>query len=248
MNTKRILTPFAIACAVASAAAATAEPCGSLTYEGVCQGDVAQWCEDGELVTVDCAAKGETCGWDADEGYFDCIDTDDDLACGDGLTYEGRCVDGAVVWCHDGEIKTLQCKPENPCGWNDAKGYFDCADYNAAAGGGSEDAEGGAEDPQEGAAPSGSEADEGEDAEFGEWDVDSAGTKGQGDPTTSDLPDDFEPGPTSSEGGNGPPSGEPPVSTEPAMGCASSPLAPIWMPLLLLLAAALTSRRARSVR
>jgi hypothetical protein len=51
---------------------ALVDACGEVSTAGRCAGDVVQWCDRGDLVTVDCSAHGETCGWDADEGYADC--------------------------------------------------------------------------------------------------------------------------------------------------------------------------------
>jgi len=50
-------------------------PCGSIGYEGCCDGLVVTWCECGCLRTIDCslnAAPNNTCGWKADVGYYDC--------------------------------------------------------------------------------------------------------------------------------------------------------------------------------
>jgi hypothetical protein len=48
------------------------EGCGVITDWGCCQGDVAIWCDGGELWQVDCGAEDPptTCGWDAEAGYY----------------------------------------------------------------------------------------------------------------------------------------------------------------------------------
>jgi len=53
--------------------------CGTLTYEGCCDGDVTYWCEDNAVAELDCQAEYEVgCGWvpfDAQEGdgdYYFC--------------------------------------------------------------------------------------------------------------------------------------------------------------------------------
>ena len=51
---------------------ALVDACEGISRAGACAGDVVTWCNDGDLVTVDCSAHGETCGWNADEGYADC--------------------------------------------------------------------------------------------------------------------------------------------------------------------------------
>jgi len=46
------------------------DPCEGLDYQGECQGDLARWCEDGELRTTDCSSRGG-CEWIDDEiGYY----------------------------------------------------------------------------------------------------------------------------------------------------------------------------------
>ncbi len=46
--------------------------CGGIGAAGECDGAVVAYCHDGELVTVDCAAHGGTCGWNDAESYHDC--------------------------------------------------------------------------------------------------------------------------------------------------------------------------------
>ncbi len=50
-----------------------------LGYAGCCDGSGrAVWCEDGQLFCIDCAAGQTTCGWLADEGFYDCGQTGSD--------------------------------------------------------------------------------------------------------------------------------------------------------------------------
>lgn len=46
--------------------------CGGVSVAGDCDGNVVAYCNEGQLVTVDCGAHGLTCGWNGDEGYNDC--------------------------------------------------------------------------------------------------------------------------------------------------------------------------------
>jgi hypothetical protein len=47
------------------------DPCEGLDYFGECQGEVARWCDDGELRTRDCGAEGKDCAWVNDQiGYY----------------------------------------------------------------------------------------------------------------------------------------------------------------------------------
>lgn len=56
-----------------SQGAALESQCGEVTATGACDGDVVEYCDGGQVVTVDCAAHGGTCGWNAAEGYTDCM-------------------------------------------------------------------------------------------------------------------------------------------------------------------------------
>ncbi|MBM4394905.1 MAG: trypsin-like serine protease [Deltaproteobacteria bacterium] len=47
-------------------------PCGTIGFEGCCDGQVLRWCEDGRLYQLDCGAGAPLCGWDEDAGYYDC--------------------------------------------------------------------------------------------------------------------------------------------------------------------------------
>jgi hypothetical protein len=44
------------------AAPATISPeCTALGYEGACEGNVATWCDNGTVYTIDCDARGQAC-------------------------------------------------------------------------------------------------------------------------------------------------------------------------------------------
>jgi hypothetical protein len=47
--------------------------CGAITAAGTCDGTVLQWCYDGALATVDCAASKQRCGRPAESDDHDCI-------------------------------------------------------------------------------------------------------------------------------------------------------------------------------
>jgi hypothetical protein len=47
--------------------------CGGVTYEGDCQGDVVEWCDDNGVEQLDCSQYGMTCGWDDADGFYNCI-------------------------------------------------------------------------------------------------------------------------------------------------------------------------------
>jgi len=50
--------------------------CGSITYEGCCNGSTVAWCEGGAVQQINCAtepqAPGTSCGWDSEGGYYWC--------------------------------------------------------------------------------------------------------------------------------------------------------------------------------
>jgi hypothetical protein len=79
--------------------------CGNLSYEGRCNGNVAEWCNrQGDRESLDCAARGQVCGYiNSEIGYY-CTDE----ACGD-LTYQGRCDGNVAVWCENGSVRRRDC-------------------------------------------------------------------------------------------------------------------------------------------
>jgi len=113
------------------------DACMGITYDGCCDGDVATWCDEGELLTEDCAGLPGSCGWDAESGYFCESDGGEDpgglpKACpGDedpctGLSEEGCCDGQKILWCEGGQLQELKCGPGGGCGWNPAIDEYDC--------------------------------------------------------------------------------------------------------------------------
>jgi len=47
-------------------------PCGPISPEGVCRGNVMTWCYDGALAAVDCGLSHETCAREAESGNVSC--------------------------------------------------------------------------------------------------------------------------------------------------------------------------------
>ena len=45
--------------------------CGSVSYEGCCEGQLLKYCEGGSLQTIDCNQQ-PSCGWQPDGPYYDC--------------------------------------------------------------------------------------------------------------------------------------------------------------------------------
>lgn len=60
----------------ATSGATTSEPeydCATIGYSGVCDGDVLVWCEDEQIMMVDCVAQGEVCAYQNDDIGFNCL-------------------------------------------------------------------------------------------------------------------------------------------------------------------------------
>jgi len=45
--------------------------CGDITYQGCCDGNVLNYCNEDKVATVDCGNQPK-CGWDAQNKYYDC--------------------------------------------------------------------------------------------------------------------------------------------------------------------------------
>ena len=100
------------------------EECAGLTYEGMCTGNLVQWCEEGEVIQIDCTDLGMICAWDDEKGYS-CLGGDNMDIC--DLPAEGICAsDTTVQWCSEEELQTLECKNGMVCGWNNDHMYYDC--------------------------------------------------------------------------------------------------------------------------
>ena len=104
------------------------DTCGTITYEGECQGDTVLYCDDNLLYAVNCkewmnATANSTCGFIDSEDYYDCTCTPDCSGdpCGDdgcGGTCEG-CPEGQN--CSEGICCTPDCSGD-PCGDNGCGG------------------------------------------------------------------------------------------------------------------------------
>ena len=57
-------------------------PCGSITYEGVCEGNTLKFCLDGYLLSKECDTA---CGLNEYSGLFDCLGCDQFKTCSDGV-------------------------------------------------------------------------------------------------------------------------------------------------------------------
>jgi agmatine/peptidylarginine deiminase len=101
--------------------------CGALDPTGICIGEVAAWCDSGEVQSEHCSG-GEVCGWDESSVLLDCVGA----GCG-GVTPQGRCelVDGVefAVWCDgDGYPRGQRCMAFETCGPELDLGRVACLD------------------------------------------------------------------------------------------------------------------------
>ena len=106
--------------------------CGTMTYEGQCAGNTAEWCDGGALKSKDCAQQGQICGWTGAEKGNYCMDAppqpgapESPGGC-DALGYEGQCKDVVAEWCEGGLKYTRDCAQYGEsCGWaGPEKGYY----------------------------------------------------------------------------------------------------------------------------
>ncbi|MBN2359440.1 MAG: trypsin-like serine protease [Deltaproteobacteria bacterium] len=101
--------------------------CNGLDYLGACQGDVAVWCEDGELLERDCADDGQICGdTGGSYGYY-CMDEEVDGDSCQGYTYAGTCEGSVLVWCEDQQVLWYDCADDGMgCGWVRSEDGYNC--------------------------------------------------------------------------------------------------------------------------
>lgn len=131
-----------------------ADPCGGVTYQGHCEGDIAVWCDGQQVHRDDCAANGLTCGFIDDQTGYYCREADaeepgapappvpdpaepappppdegapppPENGCGD-IDFFGVCEGAVVVYCSNGALVRYDCGPSNTtCGWvNDEIGNW----------------------------------------------------------------------------------------------------------------------------
>ena len=94
--------------------------CGSLSYQGRCDENVAVWCSGGQRKRKDCNDTNRTCSYINDEVGYICSD------CGD-IDYAGRCEGTVVHYCdREGNLKEKDCTDEGKtCGFvSDALGNW----------------------------------------------------------------------------------------------------------------------------
>jgi V8-like Glu-specific endopeptidase len=99
----------------------TWDECRGLDFTGRCVGNIAQWCENGELHQHCCT---ETCGEDT-SGNYRC--SDPPSLC-DGVDALGTCRGDQLVWCDEGVIRHRHCNvcDGEKCGWVGGQVGYGC--------------------------------------------------------------------------------------------------------------------------
>jgi hypothetical protein len=97
------------------------DPCAGYDRRGGCEGQVATWCDDGQLRQRDCAACQERCFMAGSPTGAYCV-ADGCL----GLDFLGRCDGDVAEWCDGGEINSVDCAARGQrCGYvDDSTGYY----------------------------------------------------------------------------------------------------------------------------
>ena len=93
------------------------EGCGDLDFIGRCAGDMVEYCKEGQIRRVDCAARSLSCDWHSRDVGWWCVERS---GCGD-LDYFGACQGRTARWCDDsGNIQSRDCARFGmSCGWVD---------------------------------------------------------------------------------------------------------------------------------
>jgi agmatine/peptidylarginine deiminase len=99
--------------------------CGDIDFTGVCIGNTSVYCSGGNLQQQQCTGN-EVCGWDAVNGYIDCVPA----GCG-AYTASGTCeTDGSgvelAVWCDGTYPRADRCAPTESCGMDATLGRVAC--------------------------------------------------------------------------------------------------------------------------
>ena len=131
--------------------------CGDVTYQGACEGDLLKYCAADSLQVVDCAAQDKSCGFDADNEWYDClegggpcvpdctgkIDGDADGCggtCGEGpgpegcgdVDSKGICEGKILKYCAGDSLTSVDCGAQDKtCGYDATFDWYDCVEGDA---------------------------------------------------------------------------------------------------------------------
>ncbi len=80
--------------------------CPGIPASGRCDGDTVRWCDEGTVRSRDCAACGERCVEDPDDGTSGCT-----AELCSGVSESGRCAQDVVEYCDpEGRFRQLDCR------------------------------------------------------------------------------------------------------------------------------------------
>ena len=106
--------------------------CSAAAEIGSCNGDQLSYCEGGQNYVDDCGAAGNTCGYSASKGWYECqypvsnAPAPVDSGCG-AVTNTGTCDGQDLLYCEDGELKGAHCGEKGTvCGFDQKLGWYDC--------------------------------------------------------------------------------------------------------------------------
>ncbi|HIA01625.1 MAG TPA: hypothetical protein EYN66_06895 [Myxococcales bacterium] len=86
------------------------DDCGNVTEAGQCDGNVYTYCDNGSLKTQNCAAAGQTCGYQQAISSDGCSGTSTGGGeCGNKVPAKGLCIGNTWVACMSGAIKKFNC-------------------------------------------------------------------------------------------------------------------------------------------
>jgi hypothetical protein len=92
----------------------TTDECNGLDFDGVCDGDVAKWCQNGKPQQLDCNGLDKRCEVDTcAQGAFCCGSTTTSEC--DQLGLEGECNGNTLRFCLSGNIFEASCVGSDTC-------------------------------------------------------------------------------------------------------------------------------------
>ena len=101
--------------------------CGSIDYNGTCNGNELRYCSSGVLQCSDCGSN--TCGYDTTNSYYACLASS--LPCGgtcpSWLDADGTCeTSTSLKYCAGGSIVCETCSGSQTCGWDFTNDWYAC--------------------------------------------------------------------------------------------------------------------------
>ena len=100
--------------------------CGEFTWEGCCEDNILYYCQEGLILEIDCDTQDGPCGWEVDNGYYNCNTTgeadptggfpmDCPVACEPDCEGKECGDDGCDGSCGECELKGWICLSDGTC-------------------------------------------------------------------------------------------------------------------------------------